>query len=155
VETTIDHDTEALDPTIVEYDDRWWIFHTEQPYLNTKLFVRYSDKLTGGWKHHANNPVKTDVRSSRPGGTPFYRHGKLYRPAQDCSGEYGRKIVVNRVDTLTPTRYSETTVKEFRPPDSGRYTDGIHTYLPEGKSRSSTAEGRYGTATHYGSGPAK
>ena len=80
VETTIDHDTEALDPTIVEYDNRWWIFHIEQPYLNTKLFVRYSDKLTGGWKHHANNPVKTDVRSSRPGGTPFYRHGKLYRP---------------------------------------------------------------------------
>lgn len=132
VKTTLVHDTDAVDPTVIEYDGRWWMFYTEQRYDNTKLFVQYSDELTGDWVPHKNNPVKTDVRSSRPGGTPFVENNKLYRPAQDCAGGYGKQIVINQVDKLTPTQYAEKKISEHKPTKASPYPAGMHTLSSQG-----------------------
>lgn len=124
--TTLIDDVEGLDPTIIEHKDKWWMFYTEQPYQNTKLYIRYAEDLTGEWKSHIQNPVKTDVRSSRPGGTPFVEENGLYRPAQNSAGEYGRKITINKVEKLSPDQYLEQKAGEIQPSDEGPYT-GVHT----------------------------
>jgi hypothetical protein len=55
----------------------------------------------------------------------------LYRPAQDCRGGYGTGILVQRIESLTPTEWAATTVGRIDPP---RGASGIHTLnaLPDG-----------------------
>ncbi len=118
----------ALDPTVFHHDGRWWLFCTDRnDGSNTKLLVFHAEQLTGPWQPHALNPVKTDVRSSRPGGTPFYLEGRLHRPAQDTSSSYGGAISIGRIDELSPTSFSEELVATIAPPSRGRYNDGLHT----------------------------
>ena len=123
----------ALDSTVVRHDDRWWLFctdHADGP--NTKLHVFHALELEGPWSPHALNPVKTDIRSSRPAGTPFIHDGRLHRPAQDGSLSYGGGIAIMRVETLSPTAFSEVVVARVRPPDTGDYRKGIHTIAAVG-----------------------
>ncbi|MEO5924507.1 MAG: hypothetical protein ABIR70_11845 [Bryobacteraceae bacterium] len=115
-----------LDPTLIRHEERWWMFATHKDHgPDSKLHLFYADHLEGPWQAHPGNPVKVDVRSSRPGGTPFVEGGKLYRPAQDSSKHYGWRMVVNLVTRLTPAEFAEETVRVV---DSDRLgISGIHT----------------------------
>ena len=118
----------ALDSTVIHHDGLWWLFCTDRDAgSNNKLRIWFSSRLEGPWTPHPRNPVKTDVRSSRPAGTPFVSNGILYRPAQDGSDSYGGSITINRVDQLTPTKFVEEVVARIDPPGHGRYRDGLHT----------------------------
>jgi hypothetical protein len=118
----------ALDSTVIQHDGLWWLFCTDRDAgSNTKLRIWFAPQLTGPWVPHPLNPVKTDVRSSRPAGTPFVSNNTLYRPAQDGSASYGGGITINRVDRLTPTTFAEEVVARIDPPGQGRYRDGLHT----------------------------
>ncbi|MEX0700418.1 MAG: hypothetical protein WD651_12585 [Acidimicrobiia bacterium] len=124
----------ALDSTLVRHGDRWWLFCTDRDDgPNTKLRIWHAHDLAGPWTPHPLNPVKTDVRSSRPAGTPFAKDGILYRPAQDGSESYGGSIAINRIDLLTPTAFSEEVVATVHPPPQGRYRDGLHTICAVGE----------------------
>jgi len=85
-----------------------------------------ADRLYGPWIPHPMNPVKIDARSACSAGTPFKHDGVLYRPAQDCSEQYGKRVVINKVTCLTETRFSEEPVA-FIEAFSGRYHAGTHT----------------------------
>ncbi len=123
----------ALDATVVEHEGRWWLFCTDRTdFSNTKLYVFHAHAITGPWHPHALNPVKTDVRSARPAGTPFVHDGRLYRPAQDASESYGGAVSINRIDELTPTRFAEHVVATVRPAQQDRYRDGLHTISAAG-----------------------
>jgi hypothetical protein len=123
---TLLDDVPAADASVVKYDGHWWMFATRTDRgANQNLYIWHAPSLLGPWSQHAGNPVKTDARSARSGGTPFVTEGQLYRPAQDNSGIYGGRLVVNRVETLTPTAFSERRVKVLRPPNG--YPDGLHT----------------------------
>lgn len=116
-----------LDPTIVRHEGRWWMFATRKDDgPDSKLHVFYADDpIEGPWQAHPRNPVKVDVRSSRPGGRPFVEGGKLYRPAQDSSKHYGWRSVINLVTRLTPTEFEEETIRVV---DSDRMgMSGVHT----------------------------
>ncbi len=118
----------AVDPTVFQHAGRWWLFCTDEADgANSKLRIWHSAALEGPWEPHALNPVKTDVRSARPAGTPFVHQGVLYRPAQDGSSSYGGGVTINRVEVLTPTGFHEVPVVTVEPPTTGRYRDGIHT----------------------------
>ena len=55
----------------------------------------------------------------------------LIRPAQDASGGYGRRIVLNKIDVLTPVEYRETPVGSI---ETG-WLPGVvrtHTYTADG-----------------------
>ncbi len=122
-----------IDPTVIYHDDRWWLFATlQETNPNLNLHIWHATDLRGPWRAHADNPVKTDVRSARPAGTPFVYQGKLYRPAQDASEGYGRRIVINRVDVLTPETFAEEPVAAVTPDVAGGYPDGIHTLCAVG-----------------------
>ena len=124
----------ALDPTIVEHEGQWWLFCTDaRDGSLTKLRVWWADALLGPWRPHSGNPVKTDVRSARPAGTPFHHDGALFRPAQDCSRTYGGAVALNRVLELTPTTFREETVNVIEPISDSRYDRGLHTLAAMGE----------------------
>jgi hypothetical protein len=124
----------AQDATIFEHEGRWWLLCTaSEDTPDTKLHAWFASHPAGPWEPHSLNPLKTDVRSSRPGGTPFVHGGCLYRPAQDGSTTYGGAIVLNRVVRLTPTEFEEETVAKVDPVP-GPYSCGLHTLSAIGDS---------------------
>jgi len=123
----------ALDATVFQHHALWWIF-CARAHQNRwiKLYAFHAEDLTGPWQPHAGNPLKTDIRSSRPAGTPFVHEGKLYRPAQDCSRVYGGAVAINHVSRLTPTEFEETVCRVFTIDTSEPYSAGCHTLSAAG-----------------------
>ncbi len=125
---TLIADFAALDATVFHHDGRWWLFCSEARHIqNNTLFAWHAPNLFGPWTPHAGNPLKVDIRSSRPGGTPFVYDGALYRPAQDCSRTYGGAVAINRVRRLSPTDFAEEPVVTVWPDTDGPYPEGLHT----------------------------
>ncbi len=115
---TLLNDVLAVDATLYFKDNRWWMFvniaSKEDFSMNDELYIYHcKDFLTDEWIPHTQNPVVCDVTSARPAGALIEKDGKLYRPAQDCSGIYGRKIVINEIKTLTENEYKENLVGEI------------------------------------------
>jgi hypothetical protein len=116
--TTLMDDVEIVDATIERIGDYWWLFATiseggEPAWDSLHLF--HSSSPLGPWQRHTENPVKVDVRSSRPAGRLFKRRGRWYRPAQDCSSYYGYRVVINRIDQISPHEFHETPVGYWQP----------------------------------------
>lgn len=123
-----------LDASVIERDGRWWMFATRSDRGgNQNLHIWHAPDLLGPWTPHVGNPVKTDARSSRPGGTPFVFGGQLYRPSQDDSLVYGGRLVVNRVDVLTPVGFAEVPAAVVEPPPGSPYPNGLHTLSSAGE----------------------
>ena len=101
-------------------------------YEDVDLWVWHASDLLGPWAPHAQNPVKTDVRCTRPGGSPFVHEGVLYRPTQDCSKTYGWRISVQRVLRLTPTEFAEEPVTVLEASPQSPFPAGRHTLTPVG-----------------------
>ena len=119
-------DFEAVDPTFFQHNGRWWLFCTDGNLADTNLFAFYADDPLSEFQPHHNNPIKTDVCSARPAGTPFTTDGKLYRPSQNCSITYGGSVVLSEIIELTPDKFVEVALKEHFP-IKGRYNKGLHT----------------------------
>ena len=133
---TIIDDFPAVDSTIFKHQGHWWLIcaSSDEGAFSSKLYVWYAADLFGPWTAHSGNPVKTDIRSTRPAGTPFVHQGELYRPAQDCSADYGAQMVINRIIRLTPTEFKEEIVIFIAPNQHGPYPDGIHTLSAVGEN---------------------
>ena len=117
------------DPTLFIWQGKFWLGATRLavgPHDN--LCVYHADRLEGPWHAHIANPVKIDITSacSVPG-SPFIHAGKLIRPAQDCAAGYGSAIVLNEIEELTTTRFSENPVRRLTPDCNGPFPDGLHT----------------------------
>jgi hypothetical protein len=100
---------------------------------NSELHLWFAEALEGPWTVHPGNPVKIDVRSARPAGSPFYIDGVLYRPAQDCSSTYGARVMINRVLELTRTGFREEVAAAVNPDPKGKYPAGLHTLSAMGE----------------------
>ena len=112
------NDVRAWDPTLIRCGGHYWLFVTiaapgARP--SDELWLYSAPALTGPWRPHPANPVVSDARRARPAGRIIERGGSLLRPAQDGSGAYGRRIVLNRIDALTPDEYSETPSGSIEP----------------------------------------
>ena len=128
--TNLIQDFAAVDPTPFQYEGRWWLFcanHDDE--VESKLYLWHAPKLLGPWEQHPGNPIKMDVRSSRPAGRVFFFEGQLYRPAQDSSLNYGGAITVNRVNRLTTREFSEEPVTHISPIMDSSYKRGVHTLV--------------------------
>jgi len=125
---TLIENLQAVDPTLFFYDGYWWLFFTDRISTNERLSIWYSANMLGPYASHGNNPVKVDIRSSRPAGNPFILDGKLLRPAQDCSVRSGRRIFINEVVKLTPTEFLEKEYAILNPNRTSEFADGMHTF---------------------------
>ncbi|MDQ3665645.1 MAG: hypothetical protein M3410_03425 [Acidobacteriota bacterium] len=118
------------DATLIEIDGLWWMFVSIGASGASKnwdeLHIFYSASPLGPWRPHRRNPVKSDVRCSRPAGRLFYVNGDLFRPAQDCSKHYGYGISINKVIQLTPDEFHEEEVSKILPEWNKRII-GTHT----------------------------
>jgi hypothetical protein len=116
METVLFEGVAARDATLFEADGLWWMFVAMADTVSSdELHLYYSETPFGPWKAHKQNPVKSDVRNSRPAGRPFFWKGNLYRPAQDSSQRYGYGMRINRVVRLTPTEFVEEEVSHILP----------------------------------------
>jgi len=111
-------DVPLYDPTLLQRDGEWWLFGTcAEPgeSQDDELFLFHAEALDGPWHAHPRNPIVSDVRGARPAG-PFIVDGeRLLRPAQDCSGRYGRAVVFKEVLELSGSRYREVEVARLEP----------------------------------------
>lgn len=118
----------AADPTLFAHRGLLWIAYSDAKFgVHDSLCLAWAEHITGPWRPHPLNPVKIDVRSARPAGTPFIRNGHLIRPAQDCSRTYGGAIALNRIDICTPEAYAEETIEFIRSSPRIRHPLGPHT----------------------------
>ena len=145
----LDH-IDAVDPTLVNHNDKWWLFFTLKKYSNSHLYIYFADELEGEYKPHPANPVKMDIRSSRPAGLPFIHEGILYRPGQDCSESYGKRVAINKILKLSETEFEEEVVKHLGPLKDSRYSRGFHTVFGLGRYTLIDAKRTKFNFSHFG-----
>jgi methionyl-tRNA formyltransferase len=118
------------DATLIELDGKWWMFvNIQEPGVTVnweELHIYFADSPLGPWTPHAQNPVRSDVRNSRPAGKLFFHDGQLIRPAQDCSKRYGYATALNRVRKLNCQEFQEDEVAKIIP-EWDRSVIGTHT----------------------------
>lgn len=99
------------DPSIIQYNDRWWLFACTGQ--NENMMIFYADAPTGPWHAHTKNPVISDDRTrARCGGRLREINGLLVRFAQDCLTRYGHQLLGFEITTLTPDDYAERPLAE-------------------------------------------
>ena len=57
----------------------------------------------------------------------FSHAGRLWRPAQDCTRDYGSAMTLARIDRLDGTGYVQTAAVRWRAPDNSNIL-GAHTW---------------------------
>ncbi|MCC7328992.1 MAG: hypothetical protein IT484_02410 [Gammaproteobacteria bacterium] len=93
------------DPTILSWQDRWWIFATRHP---RGMEIWSADELRGEWRPHPGNPVYRYHKSAaRNGGRPVVADGRILRFAQDARGGYGNALRAFAIDVLDEARFRE------------------------------------------------
>jgi hypothetical protein len=116
LETVLMTDVRAKDATLAEIDGTWWMFVSIAEHsIPDELYLFSAPSPLGPWTPHRRNPVKSDVRGSRPAGALFEWNGDVYRPAQDSSGRYGYAISINRVMQLDHDQFREEHVSTILP----------------------------------------
>jgi hypothetical protein len=124
----------GIDNTILKHEDTYWMFTTDKhDGFRHNLMLFYAEDLLGKWKPHPGNPVKTDIRSARPAGTPFRHNEDLYRPSMDYAEKIEGRIYINKIITLSKTAYAEIPVKIIDPYTDTRFSDKIHTLCDAGE----------------------
>jgi hypothetical protein len=120
-----------LDPSLLHYNDRWWLFVETNPqhkYDTLRLF--HADTLTGPWQEHPRSPIVTGSnRIARPAGRVQVIGGEIIRFAQDCYPIYGTSVRAFVISELTPTRYKERACLEnpiLAPNGTGWNSSGMH-----------------------------
>ncbi len=139
-------DIQVIDPSIIKYNEKWWLFFNINKEGNDKLFLAYSDDLLSEFRMHKNNPVKIDITSARSGGQIFIRNNSLYRPAQNCLIAYGRSIILNKITEISEENFSEILENEITPNQLTRYNKGIHTISKLGEDLTLVDGKRYAIA---------
>ncbi len=119
-------DLEIVDPSIIKYNEKWWLFFNQNKEGDDKLFLAYSDDLFGEFKMHKKNPIKMDIASARSGGQIFLHKNSLYRPAQNCEISYGRSLVINRITEISEENFTEIAEIEITPNQLGPCKEGLH-----------------------------
>jgi hypothetical protein len=109
--------------------ERWWFFATlrEPTGGGEMLMLFHAPTIDGAWTPHPRNPVSLDVRNVRGAGAIFRDGGKLIRPSQDGSRDYGYSFTLNEIVTLNPDEYHERPLTTVDP----RWQPGLlgtHTY---------------------------
>ena len=114
------------DATIVEWNNSYYLFATKKGTDNSDLYIWVSEEIFTGYRPICGKPVKSDLTGSRMAGA-FWRHkGRLFRPAQDCNGGFGKGILVYEITDLSVHGYKEQLIECFYPSDP-YYNAGIHT----------------------------
>lgn len=120
----------AVDPTLLLWDEIYWLFcniASAGMSPNDELHLFHAPAIAGPWSPHKRNPIVSDVTCARPAGSLLVSGARLVRPAQDCSGSYGRSVRFFEIDRLDKEGYEEHGIGRLQPADASEVT-GVHTY---------------------------
>ena len=99
---------QCADPSIVRFNDLWWLFTCSRPYQHDTLRLYFAEELTGPWREHPKSPIiRNDKCRARPAGRILILNDRLIRFAQDCVPLYGSRVRAFDVIELTTTHYVE------------------------------------------------
>lgn len=109
---TIFTNIDAVDTTIFEKDNTWWLFTnidcSQSGDYCSELSIFYSDNpLADNWIPHPKNPVICNSLNARMGGILF-DDSQIYRVSQKQGiGRYGKASNLNKIIRLSKTDYLE------------------------------------------------
>ena len=127
VAARVELDVVPVDATPWFDGGRWWLFYSPAGARESDLHIAFADRLTGPWRTLAN-PVRRDLGSARPGGTPVLVDGRLVLPVQDNRATYGGAIRPLWIDRIDPDGFEAEVGPAITPPGgAGDYRDGMHT----------------------------
>ena len=120
----------AADSVLYNHQNIWFILtnlERRKDDLNSKdLSIFQSNSLLkGNFIQKHKNPVVSDIRFARNGGSLIHSKNKLYRVSQDCKKRYGHKVNIMKVILLTENNYEEILFKKISAP---RGYIAFHTY---------------------------
>jgi hypothetical protein len=96
------------DPSILGFNDRWWLFACSTPYQHDTLRLYFASELTGRWTEHPGSPlIQNDKCRARPAGRILKLDNRLFRFAQDCTPQYGSSVRAFEITKLTTNSYAE------------------------------------------------
>ncbi len=119
-------------PTLFQHEGHWWLMGTCDPLPEAELHIYFSTSPFGPFAPHALNPVKCDVRSARPAGTPFTHNGVLWRPTLDASDPAHSNVLINKVIELSPQRFAEEVHRRVQGFPATSYGNGVRTVCAMG-----------------------
>lgn len=95
-----------VDPSLVYRSGRWWLFVGERENDILRLFSAAS--LDGEFMEHPDSPLVVGNRAhARPAGRLLQFDGRLFRCAQDDAIDYGKRVYMFEILTLTIDEYKE------------------------------------------------
>jgi hypothetical protein len=99
---------QCADPSIVRFNDLWWLFLCSTPYQHDTLRLYFAEELTGPWHEHPQSPlIRADMSRARPAGRVLTLNNKPIRFAQDSVPRYGTRVRAFDILELTTTTYTE------------------------------------------------
>jgi hypothetical protein len=117
------------DPSIVRFNDLWWLFACSTPYQHDTLRLYFAAELTGPWTEHPKSPlIQNDKCRARPAGRILKFDNRLFRFAQDCVPQYGSGVRAFEITSLTKDSYAEVELRIpiLKPSGNGWNASGMH-----------------------------
>ncbi|MGM9598050.1 MAG: hypothetical protein ACI3XO_09590 [Eubacteriales bacterium] len=136
---TILNNISLCDTNLLEVASKRFLFTMpigEPPFCYDKLYLYYQKE--GAWYPSAANPVVCGFDHARNGGAIFTDHGRLVRPAQNCSNSYGEGLGFYKINHVDENQYNESmlcclSINQIKPLGSKSNFDGIHTFNTDKK----------------------
>ncbi|WP_261857321.1 glucosamine inositolphosphorylceramide transferase family protein [Photobacterium sanguinicancri] len=112
------------DSCIKEVEGKYYLF-TSIASAPFEQLLFCSEQLFGPYFSHPQSPIADSLNVGRNGGGILDNKDEMYRVTQDCEFTYGGKVNLVRIDTISPTEYKESFVKDIKP--IVPFPDGLHT----------------------------
>lgn len=94
------------DPSVFEYNGRWWLFVGSGD--NDVLCLYHAESPLGPWLEHPASPVVDgNPNHARPGGRVLVFDERVVRFTQDCYPYYGNQVWAYEITKLTSNEYLE------------------------------------------------
>ena len=122
-------DGNCADPSILRFNDLWWLFVCSTPFQHDVLRLYFARDLEGPWKEHPRSPIiRNDKCRARPAGRLLQLDQRVIRFAQDCVPRYGTRVRAFEIHELSRTHYVETEKKDpvLSPGNHAWNASGMH-----------------------------
>lgn len=131
--TTLVENEELVDPSIVQFNDKWWLFAAEPN--NDTLRLYFANELFGPWLEHPESPiVEANEHIARPSGRVLIYEDRLYRYTMDVRPSQGtHQVWAFEITQLSTTSYSERPVSQdpiLKPDGKGWNAQAMHQIDP-------------------------
>jgi len=104
-------DIPILDATFLKTDNKYWLFGVRKNNDSDhhyESWVYTADELLGEYTPHPMSPVKKGLKGTRAAGNFIEVDGTYYRPTQNCEEEYGKSIILFKMEELSLSQVAET-----------------------------------------------